>query len=343
LAAAIGGGQIWLKREDLNHTGAHKINNCVGQILLARRLGKRRIIAETGAGQHGVATATVCAYFGMPCVVYMGAEDVARQALNVFRMRLLGAEVRPVESGAATLKDAINEALRDWVANVEDTHYVIGSVMGPDPYPLMVRELQRVIGDEAREQMLQQFGTLPDAVVACVGGGSNAMGIFAAFVGDPDVALIGVEAAGEGLEQRHAATMTRGRVGVYHGMRSLVLQDDDGQLQEAHSISAGLDYPGVGPEHAHLRAIGRARYLAIDDAQALAGLRLLAQTEGIIPALETAHAIAALQPLVAELGAAVKILVNVSGRGDKDMHTVMSRLDAESLAIVERARTRSRS
>ncbi|HVI00839.1 MAG TPA: tryptophan synthase subunit beta [Enhygromyxa sp.] len=339
LAEAIGGGRIWLKREDLNHTGAHKINNCVGQILLARRLGKRRIIAETGAGQHGVATATVCAYFGMPCVVYMGAEDVARQALNVFRMRLLGAEVRPVESGAATLKDAINEALRDWVANVDDTHYVIGSVMGPDPYPLMVRELQRVIGDEAREQMLRAGG-LPDAVVACVGGGSNAMGIFAAFVGDPEVALIGVEAAGEGLERRHAATMSRGHVGVYHGMRSLVLQDDDGQLQEAHSISAGLDYPGIGPEHAYLRSIGRARYVAIDDAQALAGLQLLARTEGIIPALETAHAIAALQPLVAELGREAKILVNVSGRGDKDMHTVMSRLDAESLAVVERARTR---
>jgi tryptophan synthase beta chain len=340
LAAAIGGGQIWLKREDLNHTGAHKINNCVGQILLARRLGKTRIIAETGAGQHGVATATVCAYFGMPCVVYMGAEDVARQALNVFRMRLLGAEVRPVESGAATLKDAINEALRDWVANVEDTHYVIGSVMGPDPYPLMVRELQRVIGDEAREQLLRQFNTLPDAVVACVGGGSNAMGIFAGFVNDPEVALIGVEAAGEGLDKRHAATMTRGRLGVYHGMRSLVLQDDDGQLQEAHSISAGLDYPGVGPEHAYLRAIGRARYVAVDDEQALAGLRLLARTEGIIPALETAHAIAALQPLIAELGPSAKILVNVSGRGDKDMHTVMSRLDVESLAVVERARTR---
>jgi tryptophan synthase beta chain len=340
LAAAIGGGTIFLKREDLNHTGAHKINNCVGQILLARRLGKRRIIAETGAGQHGVATATVCAYFGMPCVVYMGAEDVARQALNVFRMRLLGTEVRPVESGSATLKDAINEALRDWVANVADTHYVIGSVMGPDPYPLMVRELQRVIGDEAREQMLRQAGALPDAVVACVGGGSNAMGIFAAFVADPEVALIGVEAAGEGLDARHAATMTRGRVGIYHGMRSLVLQDDDGQLQEAHSISAGLDYPGVGPEHAHLRALGRARYLSVDDAQALAGLQLLARTEGIIPALETAHAIAALQPLVAELGTNARILVNVSGRGDKDMHTVMSRLDVESLAVVERARTR---
>ncbi len=342
LAEAIGGGEIWLKREDLNHTGAHKINNCVGQVLLARRLGKRRIIAETGAGQHGVATATVCAYFGMPCVVYMGAEDVARQALNVFRMRLLGTEVRPVVSGSATLKDAINEALRDWVANVEDTHYVIGSVMGPDPYPLMVRELQRVIGDEARAQLLDRVGALPDAVVACVGGGSNAMGIFAAFVDDPSVALIGVEAAGEGLDGRRAATMSRGEIGVYHGMRSLVLQDDDGQLQEAHSISAGLDYPGIGPEHAHLRAIGRARYLAVDDAQALAGLQLLARTEGIIPALETAHAIAALDRLVAELGPKARILINVSGRGDKDMHTVMGRLDAESLAVVERLREAAR-
>jgi tryptophan synthase beta chain len=275
-------------------------------------------------------------------VVYMGAEDVARQALNVFRMRLLGTEVRPVESGSATLKDAINEALRDWVANVEDTHYVIGSVMGPDPYPIMVRELQRVIGDEAREQFLQLTETLPDAVVACVGGGSNAMGIFTAFVGDPSVALIGVEAAGEGLQGRHAATMSRGEVGVYHGMRSLVLQDQDGQLQEAHSISAGLDYPGIGPEHAHLRAIGRARYRAIDDEQALAGLQLLARTEGIIPALETAHAIAALEPLVAELGPQARILVNLSGRGDKDMHTVMSRLDIESLAVVERARNATR-
>lgn len=353
LAAAVSGSgepalqpaTIWLKREDLNHTGAHKINNCIGQVLLARRLGKTRIIAETGAGQHGVATATVCAYFGMPCVVYMGAEDVARQALNVFRMRLLGAEVRPVESGSATLKDAINDALRDWVANVGDTHYVIGSVMGPDPYPLMVRELQRVIGDEARAQMLDRTGALPDAVVACVGGGSNAMGIFAGFVDDPEVALIGVEAAGEGLDGKHAATMSRGEIGVYHGMRSLVLQDDDGQLQEAHSISAGLDYPGIGPEHAHLRETGRARYMAVDDHQALAALALLSRTEGIIPALETAHAIAALESIIAELRAELgrppTILVNLSGRGDKDMHTVMGRLDAESIAVVERARSRS--
>ncbi|EDM78333.1 probable tryptophan synthase beta chain protein [Plesiocystis pacifica SIR-1] len=341
LAKAVGGGDIWLKREDLNHTGAHKINNCVGQVLLARRLGKQRIIAETGAGQHGVATATVCAYFGMPCVVYMGAEDVARQALNVFRMRLLGAEVKSVTAGSATLKDAINEALRDWVAHVEDTHYVIGSVMGPDPYPMMVRELQRVIGDEARAQMLERTGKLPDAVVACVGGGSNAMGIFAGFLGDPGVQLIGVEAAGEGLDGLHAATMSRGAEGVYHGMRSLVLQDDDGQLQEAHSISAGLDYPGIGPEHAHLRETGRARYVAIDDAQALDGLSLLSRTEGIIPALETAHAIAALPQLVRELGPEATILLNLSGRGDKDMHTVMGRLDADSVAEVEEARARS--
>jgi tryptophan synthase beta chain len=340
LAEAVGGGRIFLKREDLNHTGAHKINNCVGQVLLARRLGKRRIIAETGAGQHGVATATICAYFGMPCVVYMGAEDVARQSLNVFRMQMLGAEVRPVTGGAATLKDAINEALRDWVANVEDTHYVIGSVMGPDPYPAMVRDLQRVIGDEAREQMLAATGRLPDAVVACVGGGSNAMGIFTAFVPDADVRLIGVEAAGEGLDRRHAATMSAGAIGVFHGMRSLVLQDDDGQIQEAHSISAGLDYPGVGPEHAWLRSQGRARYLAITDEQALAALVLLSRTEGIIPALETAHALAALPELIAELGTEAIVLVNLSGRGDKDMHTVMQRLDASALEVVAAAQAR---
>jgi tryptophan synthase beta chain len=339
LAKAVGGGRIFLKREDLNHTGAHKINNCVGQVLLARRLGKTRIIAETGAGQHGVATATVCAYFGMPCVVYMGAEDVVRQSLNVFRMRLLGAEVRPVESGSATLKDAINEALRDWVASVDETHYVIGSVMGPDPYPFLVRQLQRVIGEEARAQILDQTGGLPDAVVACVGGGSNAMGIFAAFIDDADVRLIGVEASGEGLNtDKHAATMAQGAAGVYHGMRSLVLQNDDGQLQEAHSISAGLDYPGVGPEHASLHAVGRASYLQVTDDEALQALALLSRTEGIIPALETAHALAVLPALVKELGADAVIVLNLSGRGDKDMHTVMSRLDPESLAVVEAAR-----
>ncbi|MCH9683595.1 MAG: tryptophan synthase subunit beta [Deltaproteobacteria bacterium] len=327
LAKAIGAAAVLLKREDLNHTGSHKINNCVGQVLLARRMGKTRIIAETGAGQHGVATATVCAYFGMPCIVYMGAVDVERQALNVFRMRLLGAEVVPVHAGSATLKDAINEALRDWVAHVDDTHYVIGSVMGPDPYPTMVRELHRVIGAEAREQSLSQTGSLPDMVVACVGGGSNAMGIFSGFVDDEAVALVGVEAAGEGLEGKHAATMSAGRLGIYHGMRSLVLQDHDGQLQEAHSISAGLDYPGVGPEHAWLRETGRARYLSVTDDEALEGLRLLSRTEGIIPALETAHAVAALPKLAAE-DPSRTLMLNLSGRGDKDMHTVMARPDA---------------
>ncbi len=321
LAAASGGGRVWLKREDLNHTGSHKINNCIGQVLLAVRMGKRRIIAETGAGQHGVATATVCAKLGLPCVVYMGAVDVERQRLNVLRMRLLGAEVVPVTTGSATLKDAINEALRDWVANVEDTHYVIGSVMGPDPYPTMVRELQRVIGREARAQMLDRAGKLPDVVVACVGGGSNAIGVFTDFIADPTVALVGVEAAGEGLHGRHAATMARGEEGIYHGMRSLVLQDDDGQLLEAHSISAGLDYPGIGPEHAYLRETGRARYLSVTDHEALAGLKLLARTEGILPALESAHAIAALGQVFAEWGD-VDVLVNVSGRGDKDVHTL---------------------
>lgn len=320
------GGRLLLKREDLNHTGSHKINNCVGQVLLARRLGKTRIIAETGAGQHGVATATVCAYFGLPCTVYMGARDVERQELNVFRMKLLGAEVVPVKAGSATLKDAINEALRDWVAHVDDTHYVIGSVMGPDPYPTMVRELQRVIGDECRAQVHALTGGLPDAVVACVGGGSNAMGIFAAFVPDAEVALYGVEAAGEGLDGKHAATMTAGKLGIYHGMRSLVLQDSHGQIQEAHSISAGLDYPGVGPEHAHLHATGRAKYLSVTDAQCLEALSQLARTEGIIAALETAHAFAALPEILAEVGLDATVVVNVSGRGDKDMHTVMDAL-----------------
>ena len=320
-------GGVWFKREDLNHTGSHKINNCVGQVLLARRLGKTRIIAETGAGQHGVATATVCAYFGLPCTVYMGAKDVQRQALNVFRMRLLGAQVVPVHAGAATLKDAINEALRDWVGNVADTHYVIGSVMGPDPYPSMVRDFQRVIGDEARQQFAERFGGSPDAVVACVGGGSNAIGIFTAFVPDADVQLVGVEAAGEGLQGRHAATMSAGKEGIYHGMRSLVLQDEDGQLLEAHSISAGLDYPGVGPEHAHLMRSGRARYLSVTDEQALEAVQTLARTEGLIVALETAHAVAALPQLVEELGPQARLLVNLSGRGDKDMHTLRERID----------------
>ena len=328
LAEAIGAAKVLLKREDLNHTGSHKINNCVGQVLLARRLGKTRIIAETGAGQHGVATATVCAHFGLPCVVYMGAVDVERQALNVFRMRLLGAEVVPVHSGSATLKDAINEALRDWVANVDDTHYLIGSVMGPDPYPTMVRELHRVIGTEAREQCLSMTGELPGAVVACVGGGSNAMGIFSGFVDDAGVDLIGVEAAGEGLHGKHAATMSQGRLGIYHGMRSLVLQDGDGQLQEAHSISAGLDYPGIGPEHAYLAKTGRARYMSVTDEEALEGLKLLSRTEGIIPALETAHAVAAL-PALAKEDPSRTLMLNLSGRGDKDMHTVMARQDMQ--------------
>jgi tryptophan synthase beta chain len=333
LAEALGmeeGGRLLLKREDLNHTGSHKINNCVGQVLLARRLGKTRIIAETGAGQHGVATATVCAYFGLPCTVYMGARDVERQALNVFRMQLLGATVVPVKAGSATLKDAINEALRDWVANVDDTHYVIGSVMGPDPYPTMVRDFQRVIGDECKEQVKALTGGLPDAVVACVGGGSNAMGIFAAFVPDTDVALYGVEAAGEGLEGKHAATMTAGKLGIYHGMRSLVLQDANGQLQEAHSISAGLDYPGVGPEHAHLHESGRAKYLSVTDAQCLEALSQLAQTEGIIAALETAHAFAALPAILDEIGRDKVVVINVSGRGDKDMHTVMDAMKPDA-------------
>jgi len=332
LAAALGTrSRLWLKREDLNHTGSHKINNCVGQVLLAQRMGKRRIIAETGAGQHGVATATVCAYVGLPCVVYMGAVDVERQALNVMRMRLLGAQVVAVHAGSATLKDAINEAMRDWVAHPADTHYVIGSVMGPDPYPTMVRELQRVIGRETKAQLAAAVGKLPDAIVACVGGGSNAMGIFAEFVDSPEVALFGVEAAGEGLGGRHAATMAKGSEGVYHGMRSRVLQDEHGQLCEAHSISAGLDYPGVGPEHAWLADTGRARYLAVDDAGALAGVRMLARTEGIIPALETAHAIAALPEVLAalQISDGVDIVVNVSGRGDKDMHTIAARLDPD--------------
>ncbi len=325
------GATVLLKREDLNHTGAHKINNCVGQALLARRMGKRRLIAETGAGQHGVATATVAALFGMPCDVYMGAEDVARQSLNVFRMKLLGARVIAVESGTRTLKDAMNEALRDWVTNVGDTFYVIGSVAGPHPYPWMVRELQGVIGVETRAQCLEALGRLPDAVVACVGGGSNAAGIFAGFVDDPGVELVGVEAAGDGVASgRHAATLGAGRVGVLHGSKSYVLTHGDdarvGQIAEAHSISAGLDYPGVGPEHAHWRDVGRARYLARTDDEALAGLQLLARTEGILCALETAHAVAAVAEVARGRGPDAAIVVNLSGRGDKDMITVAQRL-----------------
>jgi tryptophan synthase beta chain len=322
--------RVFLKREDLCHTGAHKINNCLGQVLLAKRMGKTRIIAETGAGQHGVATASACALFGLPCEVYMGAVDVERQALNVFRMKLLGATVHPVSAGTATLKDAMNEAMRDWVTNVRTTHYVIGSVAGPHPYPTLVRDLQAVIGVEARAQVQAVLGRLPDAVVACVGGGSNAMGLFHAFVPDADVRIFGVEAAGEGIASgRHAATLGQGRVGVLHGARSYVLCDDDGQIAEAHSISAGLDYPGVGPEHSFLKDTGRARYLSVTDRQALEGLSQLARCEGILCALESAHAIAALPEVAAALPDGAALVVNVSGRGDKDMNTVARALGVE--------------
>ena len=325
------GATVLFKREDLNHTGAHKINNCIGQALLARRMGKRRLIAETGAGQHGVATATVAALFGMPCEVYMGAEDVARQSLNVFRMKLLGARVIAVESGTRTLKDAMNEAMRDWVTNVADTFYVIGSVAGPHPYPWMVRELQAVIGLEARAQTLEVLGRLPDACVACVGGGSNAAGLFAGFVDDPAVKLYGVEAAGEGVTSgRHAATLGAGRVGVLHGSKSYVLTHADdarvGQIAEAHSISAGLDYPGVGPEHAYWHDQGRVQYVNRTDDEALAALQQLARTEGILCALETAHAVAAVAEVAREVGPGGAIVVGLSGRGDKDMITVAKRL-----------------
>jgi tryptophan synthase beta chain len=326
LTRELGGADIWLKREDLNHTGSHKINNCIGQVLLARRMGKRRIIAETGAGQHGVATATVAAKFGLPCEIYMGAEDVQRQALNVFRMKLLGAQVHAVDSGTRTLKDAMNEALRDWVTHVGDTHYIIGSVAGPHPYPLMVRELQSIIGQEARRQIVTKTSRYPDACVACVGGGSNAMGLFHAFIGDP-VELYGVEAAGEGIASgRHAATLSAGRVGVLHGSKSYVLCDEDGQILPAHSISAGLDYPGVGPEHAWLRDSGRAKYVSVTDEEAVEGLQLLARTEGILCALETAHAVAYVRKLAPALGKGKQLIVGLSGRGDKDMETVAARL-----------------
>ena len=315
--------RVFLKREDLCHTGSHKLNNCVGQILLARRLGKKRIIAETGAGQHGVATATVCALFGLPCEIYMGAVDVERQSLNVFRMQLLGAKVHAVKDGTATLKDAMNEAMRDWVTNVGTTHYVLGTVAGPHPYPSMVGELQSVIGREARAQILSATGRLPDACLACVGGGSNAMGLFRGFLDDPGVRLFGVEAAGEGLHTtHHAATLGKGRPGVLHGTRSYVLCDDDGQIAEAHSISAGLDYPGVGPEHSYLRDTGRAVYLAATDQEALDACRLLARCEGIIPALESAHAVAGLPRVAARLSDGASVIINISGRGDKDMGTI---------------------
>ncbi|HHJ64295.1 MAG TPA: tryptophan synthase subunit beta [Aquifex aeolicus] len=324
LSRRAGGARIYLKREDLLHTGAHKINNTLGQVLLARRMGKRRIIAETGAGQHGVATATACALLGLECVVYMGEEDARRQSLNVFRMKLLGAEVRIVKSGSRTLKDAINEALRDWVTNVETTHYVIGSVVGPHPFPMIVRDFQSVIGRETKEQILEREGRLPDAVVACVGGGSNAIGIFWEFLKDREVRLIGVEAGGEGLETgRHAASITGGTTGVLHGMKSYFLQDEEGQILPTHSVSAGLDYPGVGPEHAWLRDTGRAEYLWATDREALEGFRLLAETEGIIPALESAHALIKAVEIARELGRDKVVVVNLSGRGDKDMTHVM--------------------
>jgi len=323
LTASAGGARIYFKREDLAHTGAHKVNNTVGQAVLAARMGKTRIIAETGAGQHGVATATVAARMGLECVVYMGADDVQRQAANVYRMRLLGAEVRAVDAGTRTLKDAMNEAMRDWVANVDNTFYIIGTVAGPHPYPTLVRDLQRVIGVETRAQMLEREGRLPDAVVACVGGGSNALGIFHPFLDDAAVRLVGVEAGGEGVASgRHAAPLNAGRPGVLHGARSYLMESDEGQIIGTHSISAGLDYPGVGPEHAWLKDTGRAEYVAVTDAEALAAFHRLSRTEGILPALETAHAVAYAESLAAELGPDATLVVNLSGRGDKDIATV---------------------
>ncbi|MCO6414031.1 MAG: tryptophan synthase subunit beta [Thiogranum sp.] len=319
----LGGAQIYLKREDLNHTGAHKINNTVGQALLAKRMGKKRVIAETGAGQHGVATATVAARFGMECVVYMGAEDIKRQSVNVYRMRLLGARVESVESGSRTLKDALNEAMRDWVTNVDDTFYIIGTVAGPHPYPVMVRDFQTVIGREAREQVLQQTGRLPDALIACVGGGSNAIGLFYPFLEDKDVAIYGVEAGGDGIETgRHAAPLCAGRPGVLHGNRTYLMEDTDGQIIETHSVSAGLDYPGVGPEHAWLKDCGRVRYVSVTDKQALEAFHELTRTEGIMPALESSHALAYAKQLAPTLDKDRILVVNLSGRGDKDINTV---------------------
>ncbi len=327
LTRQIGGAKIYFKRDELNHTGSHKINNCMGQILLANRMGKTRIIAETGAGQHGVATATVCALFGLPCTVYMGAVDVERQKPNVFRMKLLGAEVVPVSSGAGTLKDAMNDAMRDWVANVADTYYLIGTVAGPHPYPAMVRDFQSVIGTEARAQIQAAEGRLPDAVVAAIGGGSNAMGLFHPFLDDPDVRLIGVEAAGRGLDSgAHAASLSRGRPGVLHGNRTYLLQDADGQITEAHSISAGLDYPGIGPEHAWLHEIGRVEYVAATDGEALDAFQLCTRAEGIIPALEPAHALAHVAKIAPGMGPDGVVLMNLCGRGDKDIFSVAEHL-----------------
>jgi tryptophan synthase beta chain len=329
LTAQLGGAQVWFKRDELNHTGAHKINNCIGQILLATRMGKTRIIAETGAGQHGVATATVCALFGLPCTIYMGATDVARQSPNVFRMKLLGAEVKPVTSGAATLKDAMNEALRDWVANVADTYYLIGTVAGPHPYPAMVRDFQSVIGIEAKAQLDAAAGRLPDVCVAAIGGGSNAMGLFHPFLDDASVRLVGVEAAGHGLDSgQHAASLSRGRPGVLHGNRTYLLQDEHGQILEAHSISAGLDYPGVGPEHSWLHELGRVEYVAVTDTEALEAFQLCTRAEGIIPALEPAHALAQVTRMAPGMDKDAIILMNLCGRGDKDIFTV-----AEALGV----------
>lgn len=323
LSRELGGAQVYLKREDLNHTGAHKINNVIGQALLAKRMGKPRVIAETGAGQHGVATATICARYGLECVVYMGSEDVKRQSPNVYRMKLLGATVVPVESGSKTLKDALNEAMRDWVTNVENTFYIIGTVAGPHPYPMMVRDFQRIIGDECLEQMPDMTGRQPDAVIACVGGGSNAIGIFYPYIPHDGTRLIGVEAAGEGIASgRHAATLSAGSPGVLHGNRTYLLQDEDGQITETHSISAGLDYPGVGPEHAHLKDIGRAEYVGVTDAEALAAFHHLCRTEGIIPALESSHAVAHAMKIAPTMAKDQILLVNLSGRGDKDIGTV---------------------
>ncbi|MEO2075423.1 MAG: tryptophan synthase subunit beta [Bacillus sp. (in: firmicutes)] len=330
LTKYAGGAKIYLKREDLNHTGAHKINNAIGQALLAVRMGKRKIVAETGAGQHGVATATVCALLNLDCIIFMGEEDIKRQALNVFRMELLGAKVVSVTSGSATLKDAVNEALRYWVANVDDTHYLLGSVMGPHPFPQMVRDFQSVIGKETREQFLNAEGVLPDAVVACIGGGSNAAGMFYPFIEDEKVSLYGVEAAGQGVNTDfHAASLTKGKPGILHGALMYLLQDNDGQIQEAHSISAGLDYPGVGPEHSYLKDIGRAKYQSITDREALEAFRLLSKLEGIIPALESSHAVAFAVKLATEMDETQNIVVCLSGRGDKDVDTVKSRIEGE--------------
>ena len=326
LTEELGGAQVWFKRDELNHTGAHKINNCIGQILLAMRMGKTRIIAETGAGQHGVATATVCARFGLPCVIFMGATDVERQKPNVFRMKLLGAEVVPVTAGAGTLKDAMNEALRDWVANVHNTFYIIGTAAGPHPYPELVRDFQSVIGKEARAQMLSRIGRLPDLLVAAIGGGSNAIGLFHPFLDDASVKMLGVEAAGHGLDKEHAASLAGGRPGILHGNKTYLLQDEDGQITEGHSISAGLDYPGIGPEHSWLKEIGRVDYTSVTDKEALDAFQLLCRTEGIIPALEPAHAIAAVKKVAPTMGKDQIILANLCGRGDKDIFSVAEHL-----------------